>query len=357
MFLVDPETARLLPVSRQALRADERRDDAGEEDVQQELHRQQIEANSEPTVWRADLREAVVSSRRRAAEAARAAGAALMAVGVPPLSGERGKVTPSDRYRRMLDRYGQVARDALACGMHVHVGVADDDEAVKVVDGLAPWLPLLLALSAGSPFWQGLDTGYASWREQVWDALPSAGPVEAFGSPAAYHRAVQELIASGAAMDEGMIYFDARLARSLPTVEIRVADVCTDVDDAILVAVLARALVETIAADPDPDPHWRVDLLRGARWLARHDGLTGALLHPRTARPVPAREALAVLVDHVRPALESAGDLAFVEERVERLLRDGGPAGRQRAVAGEDGDVESVARYLVDRTAASYAPG
>jgi carboxylate-amine ligase len=354
MFLVDPETTHLVPVSQKALRADRERDDS-DEDVQQELYREQIESNTEPVATRDDLRASIVSSRRRAAEAAAAAGAALMAVGVPPLSEEHGDVSPSSRYRRMLDRYGLVARESLACGMHVHVGVADESEAVRAVDGLSRWMPLLLALSAGSPFFQGADTGYASWREQLWDSLPSAGPVEAFGTPEAYHRAVEELIASGAAIDEGMIYFDARLALSYPTVEIRVSDVCAEVDDALVVAVLARALVETVAAESEPAPHWRVDLLRGARWLARRDGLTGALLDPRTTRPVPAADVLANLVDFVRPALDAAGDTVFVRDGVERLLRDGGPAGRQRAVAGDDADVGAVARYVVDRTAASYA--
>ncbi len=357
MFLVDPDTLHLVPVSQKALRVDEERDDDSDEDVQQELYREQIESNTEPAVARDDLWASILSSRRRAAEDAAAAGAALMAVGVPPLPQEGGDVSPSRRYHRMLEQLGQVARESLACGMHVHVGVADEQEAVRVVDGLSSWMPLLLALSAGSPFFQGGDTGYASWREQLWDSLPSAGPVEAFRTPEAYHHAVEELIASGAAMDEGMVYFDARLALSLPTVEVRVADVCAEAEDALVVALLARALVETLAAETEPRPHWRVDLLRGARWLARRDGLTGALLDPLTARPVPAEDVMENLLDHVGPALEAAGDTAFVRDGVERLLRDGGPAGRQRAVAGDSGDVAAVARYLVDRTAASYASG
>ncbi len=132
-------------------------------------------------------------------------------------------------------------------GMHVHVDVADDEEAVRVVDGLRRWLPLLVGLAANSPYAGGRDTGYASWRQQVWTRWPTAGQSEPFGSAAEYRRVTEALIATGAALDPGMLYFDARLAADYPTVEIRVADACTEVDDAMLVAALCRALVETVA--------------------------------------------------------------------------------------------------------------
>ena len=353
MFLVDPRTAQLLPVSQQAVHADEQRPDSDEEDVQQELYLQQIEANTEPTHALDDLRDHVVAARRRAAEAAAAGGAVLLAAATPLLADQDAIITPKGRYRRALQRYGQLARQSVVCGMHVHVEIADDEEGVRIIDALAPWLPLILALSAGSPFGEGVDTRYASWRAQIWDALPSAGPVEPFGSAEAYHRAIEDLIASGAALDEAMIYFDARLARSHPTVEIRVADVCTDVDDALVVAALVRALVETLSSASDTAT-WRVELMRGARWLARREGLTGDLLHPVTARPVPAADAMAALLLHVGDALDSADDSAFVRDGVDRLLREGGPAGRQRAVAGPNADVEALAHHLIERTDATF---
>jgi carboxylate-amine ligase len=353
MFLVDPATVRILPVSEQAIRADEARSQ-DDEDVAQELFLQQIEANTEATTDLSELREHIVAARCRAAEAAAAAGAAILAVPTPLLPFEEGDVTPERRYERMVDRYGAVGRRSVVCGMHVHAGIGDDDEGVHVIDRLGPWLPLVVALSASSPFDHGVDTGFASWRQQVWDGWPTAGPVEAFGSAANYHAAVTAMIATGAAIDEAMIYFDARLARSLPTVEIRVADVCTDIDDALVVAGLVRALVSTAAADSGPPSTWRVELLRASRWLARRDGLTDALLDPRTGRPVPARVALDVLLDHVAEALDAAGDTTFVRESVARLLDDRGPASRQRVVAGEPADVAGLARHLLDQTAASF---
>ncbi len=108
--------------------------------------------------------------------------------------------------------------------MHVHVDVADDGEGVKVIDGLRPWLPVLRAMSVNSPYWRGTDTGYASWRSQVWARWPTAGPSDLFQDPEGYRAATEALVRSGAALDLGMLYFDARLSQSYPTVEIRVFD-------------------------------------------------------------------------------------------------------------------------------------
>jgi carboxylate-amine ligase len=250
----------------------------------------------------------------------------------------------------MFDLYGEVGRRGPVCGMHVHVEIADDDEGVRVLDRIQPWLSVLVALAANSPFNEGVDTTYASWREQIWDGWPTAGPVQPFGDADHYHEAVRRLVGTEALLDEGMVYFDARLSRNHPTVEVRVTDVCTDVDDAIVVAAITRALVETMASAEEPAAPWRIEMLRASRWLARRYGLTDALLDPQTAERRPAREVVGVLVDHVGEALRAAGDEDIVRDGVERLFRDGGGAGRQRAIAGKDVDLDAVAHDLLRRT-------
>lgn len=353
MFLVDPQTAQLMPVSRRAAQADDARSDDEDQDVAQELYLEQIETNTEPSASLADLRRNALEARKRASEDAAEGGAALLAVSAPLLDHDGGHLTPKDRYRRMAELNGVVSREALVCGMHVHVDVEDEQEGVRVIDGLAPWLPLLLALSAGSPFLRGEDTGFASWRHQAWDGWATSGPVEPFGDVASYRSAVERLVASGAALDEGMVYFDVRLPRDLPTVEVRVADVCTDVDDAMVVAALARALVDAVATGVAQTAPWRVELLRGARWAARRHGLTGHLLDPVDGRPVPAAEAVARLLETVDDSLGSTGDRAVVHAGVQRLLDDGGPAQRQRDLAGSAPDLDALARHLLERTVAS----
>ncbi len=170
-------------------------------------------------------------------------------------------------------------------------------EGIRVIDAIRPWLPLLTAMSANSPYWQGIDTGYASWRSRVWERWSSAGPREPFGDLATYREVAGRAIDWGGAMDPAMLYFDVRLSEAYPTVELRVCDVCLEVEDALLVAVLARALVES-CADQDPDA-WRADLLRVAAWRAARYGLGDDLVHPVRRELAPPREVFAALLDHV----------------------------------------------------------
>ena len=354
MFLVDPETFHIRPVSARAMTADEREDDQPEE-LEQELFLQQIEINTEPAHSLGELRAHLAAGRERAAKAAESAGAAVIAVPTPLFAGHEGDLTPKPRYQQMLGLYGEVGKRGPVCGMHVHVEIDDDDEGVQILDRVQPWLPVLVALSANSPFNRGVDTSYASWREQVWDGWPSAGPVEPFGDAATYHEAVGRLVGSEAILDEAMVYFDVRLSAEHPTVEIRVADVCTDIDDALVVAALTRALVETMTIEDDPVTPWRVELLRAGRWLARRYGVTGSLLDPRTGSPRPAADVVGSLLDHVAEPLRAADDEEVVRDGVERLLHDGGGAGRQRAAAGDDTDLDAVAQDLLHRTQAGLS--
>jgi carboxylate-amine ligase len=267
---------------------------------------------------------------------------------------EDDTVTPKPRYLRIHEQYAEVARSALACAMHVHVEVADDEEGVRVLDGIAPWLPVLLAVSADSPYFHGRDTGYASWRSQVWSRWPSHGTGQPFGSVQTYREVVAGMVETGSALDEQMAYFDARLSPAYPTVEVRVADVCTDVDDAVLVAALARGLVATAALAEEP-PSWRSELVTAATWRASRHGLAERLVHPGRRELAPARDVLEALVTHVRPALEEAGDLGLVEDSVARLLATGTGATRQRRTFESSGRLEDVVADAVERTSASWA--
>lgn len=363
MLLVDPSSGRLAEVSQRALQAHSANVDGGaadetrSTDVEQELFLQQIETASVPCKTLDELRDEVRRCRRSAGEAARAAGAAAVAVAGPVLDEADFTVTPKPRYQRIVDSFGEVGRQASACGMHLHVEVDDDDLRVGVLDRIRPWLTFLLALSVNSPFWQGIDTGYASWRSQVWGRWPTTGPAEPYGDLAGYEDVVATLLATGAALDRAMMYFDARLAEDFPTVEIRIADVCTDPDDAALIAALGRGLVETAArewAAGTPPARWRVDVLRAAQWRAAQFGLSCQLIDPATRRLAPARSVFDSFVSYTRDALDEAGDTATVMSSFEQLVARGSGAARQRAVAETSGDLEAVVADLVRRTEASW---
>jgi glutamate---cysteine ligase / carboxylate-amine ligase len=147
----------------------------------------------------------------------------------------------------MAGAFGLTAQEQLTCGCHVHVEIGSDEEGVAVLDRIQPWLAALLALSANSPFWQGMDSSYASFRYQAWGRWPCSGPTEWFGSAQAYQATVDQMVRTGTLLDTGMVYFDARLSQHYPALEVRIADVCLRHEDAVLIAALVRALVETKA--------------------------------------------------------------------------------------------------------------
>lgn len=361
LLLIDPTTRQISSRSPHVLKEFRehgrgRHASVATDELDQELFRHQIETRTDPTTALDDLHSQVLDARRTAGEAAEAAGLAIAACGIVPGPIEQVVVSPNDRYRVMVDTFGEVARTGGTCGMHVHVGIDDEEQGVAVIDRIGPWLPVLLAISANSPFSEGRDTRYASWRAQMWARWPSAGPTEQFGSVAGYRAVARMYFETGVARDEGMLYFDARLSHRHPTVEVRVADVCTDPADAVLVAALVRALVETAAREHSrgaPLPHWRAEEARAAQWRAARYGLTDRLVHPVERALGPAAEVLDAAVEHVRPVLEETGDLPLVEDGCRRVLRAGG-ATCQRAAYERTGHVDGVIDDLLERTRRSW---
>jgi carboxylate-amine ligase len=231
-----------------------------------------------------------------------------------------------DRFGRITGEFALMAEQQLTCGMHVHVSIESPTEGVGVLDHIRGWLPVLTALCVNSPFWQGVDTGYASYRMVVLSQLPSTGPAPIWGSHAAYSRAVEQTIATGAAFDLAMIYFDARLSATYPTVEIRVMDVCRDAGLAVSVAALCRALVDTAAvswAAGERPPDLAAPALRSASWRAARHGLADRLYDPFTGRLAPAWDVVDRFLTHVRPAVAENGDDGLVNDALRRVQRRG----------------------------------
>jgi len=355
LLLVDPETGGLANAAGRVLHEHraERHDTpcpSASTDLEGELLRHMIEIHTDPSADLGRIAAQLREARRTAIAAADESGVALAAVGTAPLGQVDPAVSANPRYERIVNEFGDTGRGAGTLGMHVHVDVSDDEEGVRVLDAVRPWLPLLMALSANSPYAGGRDTGYASWRQQVWTRWPTAGPAEPFGSAASYRQVSQALIDLGAALDSGMLYYEARLSARYPTVEIRVADTCTDIDDALLVAALARALVHAGAASNLPRTPWRSDLLRAAWWRAARYGLSGDLVHPVTTERVAADTAVRALRDAVADALRETGDLDLVDDGIERLGAAGTGARRQRAAYERTGQLRDVVTDLVART-------
>ncbi|MFD9337282.1 glutamate--cysteine ligase [Streptomyces sp. NPDC060028] len=350
-LLVDARTLRVVPAAPLVL--------ATAAGLPHELHpegtRYQVEISTPVADSAVTLRRELAGLRRTLAQAARAHGCRLLAAPSPVLAvdGPLHLTDDEPRQREQHRRYGALTDTLVSCGRHIHIGTLDVDTAVAVSNRVRPWLPTLIALAANSPFWNGRDTGHASWRAMAWSGWPSAGLPPHFTSTAHFRRSVETLLGSGAALDTKMVYWDLRPSGNWPTLEIRAPDMSPYIDTAILQAELARALVATVLrdiAEQRPEPALREDVLRLARWRAAHDGLEGFGLDPYTGAELPAADLAEALLDLVAPELASTGDLDHAARTLTALLRDGSGAHRQRTAFARRGDLTDVLRHLADET-------
>ncbi len=320
--------------------------------VDSEIQQEMIETQTRPLLTTGDLFADIVAGRELADGLARPHGARAAAVAMSPMR-LRPHATDDPRYALMMQRYGLTATNTLVCGCHVHVVISSREEGVAILDRIRNWLPVLLALSANSPFSGGVDTGHSSYRFVAWHQWQSAGPNDVFGSVEAYDRFERQLVETGVILDKGMLYLDARLSLKQPTVEVRVTDVPLDARDTVVLAAIARALVDTAVAEWHSGAPVCVlpsAVLRLAEWQAALTGVSGRLPHPVTGREGTAGQAVAALLEHARPALQRNGDFDFVRRGLERIMATGGGAGRQRAAFARRGRMRDVVGAAVEAT-------
>jgi YbdK family carboxylate-amine ligase len=316
-----------------------------------EIATTQIESVSGICTSLEELRSELVAARAEAAAAAERVGVAVLPASTHPFGGwQQQMVTEAPRYEAMIERWAVLASQQDICGCHVHVGVPDLETAVGVMDRARPYLPLLLAMTGSSPFHDGVDTGYESYRTLWWSRWPTTGPPEYLGSAERFAEVVEGLVASGVIADGSHLYWDLRPSYHLPTVEFRLADVCTDLEDAVLHAGLVRSLVRVLAArheagEPCPQP--RPELLRGARWRAARHGLDGQLFDPVLCTLVDARLAVRRLLAELEDDLRSRDEWTEISDRVSRLFARGTSAARQRATWSRTGDRRAIAEGII----------
>lgn len=320
-----------------------------------ELQRTTIETNTPVVRTLDDLRRVIVDLRQELSAAIAPAGVTIAAAGTAPRSEYADfELTSGGRYGRMQEQYRMLVDEQLICGLQVHVGVSDRDLAVQIAQRVAPVLPVLLALSASSPFWNGQDTGYSSFRSIIWQRWPSAGSFGRVSDAAEYDEVLDDLIASGVIADKKMAYFDVRPSSHAPTLELRVCDATPIVDDAVLIAGLFRAAVRKAEKAVESGAEWHPrsePLHRAAMWQAARGGLTGELLglgqHPER---LPAETAVRQLVSRLRPELEELGDWGTVADLAEDTLARGNSTDRQRTAYAERGELDDVVASVVEDT-------
>ncbi|MDP4022760.1 carboxylate-amine ligase [Methylobacterium sp. NEAU 140] len=289
-------------------------------------------------------------------------GLSLLACGTHPLARwDRQTASDGERYQDILSDVGIAARRALICGMHVHVEVPDPAVRVDLMNRLMPFQPLLLALSASSPFWQGEPTGLMAYRPSVFGELPRSGLPELFPDAAAYDRYVAIMTRAGAIADSSYLWWSLRPSIKFPTVELRIADACTRLADSLCIAALFRCLVRLCVRRPDLnaglDGVSRALVLENL-WRAQHDGTRAALIDEARGEAVPfpeALEAVLALVAADAAALGCAAEVARARAIVDDgTSADGQVAAFEAARAGGK-DARAALAAVVDWIAAEAA--
>ncbi|TML20210.1 MAG: carboxylate-amine ligase [Actinobacteria bacterium] len=309
----------------------------------------------------ADVEEQLRKIRGYVCEVARAQGLRVGSAGTHPFSlFERQRITARDRYRNLVDQLQYVARRELIFGLHIHVAVDDPEKAVQVVNGLLLHLPQLLALSASSPFWRGEPTGLSSSRQMVFAAFPRSGPPPRFKDYADYAAVVGQLEKTGCIADYTHIWWDIRLHPRLGTVEIRICDATTRMEDVVALTAYCQALVkhyceqfergETIAS------YHRI-LTTENKWLAARYGLEAPLMDLATGKRnrVPVARLIRRALKEIEPHARELGSERELEGVGEILARGNG-SDRQLRVFNANRDIVEVVREIADATEVAAVP-
>ena len=339
-------TSRYAEVFGEAARHDER--------IKPELLQSTVEVATEPVQTVGEAIAEAAELRRRAHEEAERRGVRVLSAGTHPFSRyEHQDITDKPRYAELVDALQWAVERQLIFGLHVHVGLDSAQQAIAVCNALRTWLPELLALSANSPFWHGRDSGLHSTRSKIFDAMPRSGLPPAFASFEEFELLVERGVRTGSFEDYTFIWWDLRPHPRLGTVEVRICDAQTRLENVAVLVALVQSLVATLAERFERDGVLEmqpVTLVAENKWRAVRHGLDADLVDLTRDEQRPAREALRELAELAAPAarrLGCAGELALLET----VLARGDGASEQRAAAEEaGGSLLGVARQLCEHT-------
>jgi len=329
-----------------------------------EFLRAQIEVQTRVCRTAAEARSDLARLRRAVADVAGEAGLAPIAAATHPFAAWRGAgATDKDRYRALERDLQGVGRRLVICGLHVHVGLSDDELRIDLMNQVGYFLPHLLALSTSSPFWQGEDSGLASYRVAIFNELPRTGPPDHFESWGEFRRQLDRLVAAGLIDDASKLWWDVRPSARFPTLEMRVTDMCPYLDDAIAIAALYQCLLSMLWRLKRQNQRWRIYphmLVKENRWRAQRYGFDSGLVDFGKGAVVPYADLLDELVELVRPDAERLSCTAEIAH-ARRILARGTSAHRQRAAYAKaraaGADAQAALEAVVDGLVAETVEG
>ncbi len=329
-LLVDPET-RNLAVDPPASILEDCRKRIGDQ-VTPEFLRSQIEVGTQVCTSISEAAEQLRSLRCCIREVAESHGLAMIAASTHPIADwDLQKHTEQERYNTLAQNMQTVVRRMLICGMHVHVGIENDDLRIDLMNQVSYFLPHLLAISTSAPFWHGIETGLKSYRMAVWNELPRTGLPPQFDSYGEYRRLVDTLVGTGVIEDASKLWWDIRPSGKFPTLEMRMTDICTRTEDSICVAALYRCLLRMLWRLRRSNQRWRQYdrfMISENRWRASRYGIDEGLIDFGKAEIVPFAELLEELIELVREDAEFFDCVSEVEHARE-ILRRGTSAHKQ----------------------------
>ena len=280
-------------------------------------------------------------------------GLEIVAAGTHPFSHwQDQKIFENARYELIVEENQMIARSLLTFGLHVHVGIADPDRAIHIMNAVRYMLPHVLALSTSSPFWLGVHTGLKSYRSEVFTRMPRTGIPDHFESDSAFQRYVELLIETGCIDDGKKIYWDVRPHPFFPTLEFRICDIPTRVDDTIAIAALFQALVAKFNKLLDQNLTYRLHhkmLIEENKWRAVRYGLDGKMIDFGKGKEVPIRDLIRELLEFVDEVVNDLGSRKEIEH-IYTILERGTSADEQLRVWRETGDIKAVVDHLIETT-------
>ncbi len=326
-----------------------------ESQVNAELMQSVLEIATPVCRTAADVHDELSRLRGYVCDIARANGLRVGSAGTHPFSlFERQRITARDRYRALVDQLQYIARRELIFGMHIHVAVDDPDKAIRVVNGLLPQLAPLLALSASSPFWRGEATGLASSRQMIFAAFPRSGPPPRFHDYADYAQVVGQLERTGCIADYTHIWWDIRPHPRLGTIEIRVCDAVTRMEDAVAIAAYCQAVVKQLSERHDAGedlPSYHRILTSENKWLAARYGLEAPIMDLATGRRnrVPVAQLVRRTLREIEPHARELGSERELEG-IQAILDRGNSAERQLRIFNANRDIVEVVEEIANAT-------
>jgi len=325
------------------------------EQVKNEMHQSIVETGTNICQNVAELRIEMHRTRGELVAAAERAGLQVAAAGTHPFSSWIDQViSPGERYQNIIEELQQLARSLLIFGMHVHVAMPDKQSTIDMMNMVRYFLPHLLALSTSSPFWMGRNTGLKSFRTTVFRRFPRTGVPEQFESWSAYEHFVDLLVKLHCIDNGKKIWWDVRPHPTFGTLEFRMCDVATKVEEAVAIAALTQAIVVKLYKLSTSNQSWRLyrrALIEENKWRAARYGIEGKLIDFGKEEEVPMRSLIPELLELVDDVLDELGSRSAVEY-VNTILNEGTSAERQLRVYQQTGDLKAVVRHLVAETRA-----